>query len=66
MAEKYSSTTILTLGSSSAPAEDGGMEWISATDVPVRELFFIHAPAGSSHIPRSAEGCTLFLFYPEG
>ncbi|MBB6567272.1 hypothetical protein [Kribbella sandramycini] len=42
------------------------MEWISATDVPVRELFFIHAPAGSSHIPRSAEGCTLFLFYPEG
>jgi anti-sigma factor ChrR (cupin superfamily) len=27
---------------------------------------FIHAPAGSSHVPQSAEGCTLFLFYPEG
>lgn len=27
---------------------------------------FIHAPAGSSHVPQSATGCTLFLFYPEG
>ena len=27
---------------------------------------FIHAPAGSSHVPQSAKGCTLFLFYPEG
>ena len=27
---------------------------------------FIHAPAGSSHVPQSAEGCTLFVFYPEG
>jgi anti-sigma factor ChrR (cupin superfamily) len=27
---------------------------------------FIHNPAGSSHEPQSAEGCTLFLFYPEG
>ncbi|MEV4473015.1 cupin domain-containing protein [Nonomuraea salmonea] len=27
---------------------------------------FIHAPAGSSHVPQSAQGCTLFLFYPEG
>ena len=27
---------------------------------------FIHAPAGSSHVPQSVEGCTLFLFYPEG
>lgn len=27
---------------------------------------FLHAPAGSSHVPRSATGCTLFLFYPEG
>lgn len=27
---------------------------------------FIHAPAGSSHIPQSATGCTLFVFYPEG
>ncbi|MET7279094.1 cupin domain-containing protein [Kribbella sp. NPDC005582] len=100
------------------------MEWISAADVPARELFpgirlrtlwkggaasahvlemepgsswegidvhdpgpeevfvvdgvfndgerdypagsFIHAPAGSSHVPQSTVGCTLFLFYPEG
>jgi hypothetical protein len=27
---------------------------------------FIHNPAGSSHVPQSAEGCVLFLFYPEG
>ena len=27
---------------------------------------FIHAPAGSSHVPQSATGCVLFLFYPEG
>ncbi|TCO43894.1 ChrR-like protein with cupin domain [Kribbella antiqua] len=27
---------------------------------------FIHAPAGSSHVPQSEQGCTLFLFYPEG
>jgi hypothetical protein len=27
---------------------------------------FIHAPAGSWHIPQTATGCTLFLFYPEG
>jgi hypothetical protein len=27
---------------------------------------FIHAPAGSSHVPQSAGGCTLFVFYPEG
>ncbi|WP_246150493.1 cupin domain-containing protein [Streptomyces qinzhouensis] len=27
---------------------------------------FIHAPAGSSHIPQTATGCTLFVFYPEG
>ncbi|MFJ1460320.1 cupin domain-containing protein [Nocardia wallacei] len=27
---------------------------------------FIHAPAGSSHVPQTTEGCTLFLFYPEG
>lgn len=27
---------------------------------------FIHAPAGSSHVPQSAFGCTLFLFYPAG
>lgn len=27
---------------------------------------FIHCPAGSSHVPQSVQGCTLFLFYPEG
>lgn len=27
---------------------------------------FIHAPAGSSHVPQTRTGCTLFLFYPEG
>ncbi len=27
---------------------------------------FIHAPAGSSHVPQSRTGCVLFLFYPEG
>lgn len=27
---------------------------------------FLHHPAGSSHSPRSAEGCKLFVFYPEG
>ena len=27
---------------------------------------FIHNPAGSSHIPQSRTGCTLFVFYPEG
>jgi anti-sigma factor ChrR (cupin superfamily) len=27
---------------------------------------FIHAPAGSSHIPQSSTGCVLFLFYPKG
>lgn len=27
---------------------------------------FIHAPAGSWHVPQTAAGCTLFVFYPEG
>lgn len=27
---------------------------------------FIHNPAGSSHIPQSKDGCTLFVFFPEG
>lgn len=27
---------------------------------------FIHAPAGSSHVPQTSTGCTLFLFYPDG
>ncbi len=27
---------------------------------------FLHAPAGSWHVPQSAAGCTLFVFYPEG
>ncbi len=25
---------------------------------------FIHHPIGSSHIPQSKTGCTLFIFYP--
>ncbi|KXK63936.1 anti-sigma factor [Micromonospora rosaria] len=27
---------------------------------------FLHAPAGSWHVPATATGCTLFLFYPHG
>ncbi|MGK5639526.1 cupin domain-containing protein [Streptomyces sp. URMC 126] len=27
---------------------------------------FLHAPAGSSHIPQTTTGCVLFVFYPEG
>lgn len=27
---------------------------------------FIHAPAGSSHVPQTRDGCVLFVFYPEG
>jgi len=27
---------------------------------------FLHHPAGSSHSPRSEQGCRLFVFYPEG
>jgi quercetin dioxygenase-like cupin family protein len=27
---------------------------------------FLHAPAGSWHVPQSTQGCSLFLFYPEG
>jgi hypothetical protein len=27
---------------------------------------FIHNPAGSSHVPQSKTGCTIFVFYPEG
>ena len=27
---------------------------------------FIHNPAGSSHVPQSQTGCTLFVFFPEG
>jgi hypothetical protein len=26
---------------------------------------FIHHPIGSSHVPQSQVGCTLFIFYPE-
>ena len=26
---------------------------------------FIHHPVGSSHVPQSATGCRLFIFYPE-
>ncbi len=27
---------------------------------------FIHHPVGSSHVPQSSNGCTLFVFFPEG
>lgn len=27
---------------------------------------FLHAPAGSWHVPATTTGCTLFLFYPAG
>ncbi|NIH80446.1 cupin domain-containing protein [Amycolatopsis viridis] len=27
---------------------------------------FLHAPAGTWHVPATSSGCTLFLFYPEG
>ncbi len=27
---------------------------------------FIHNPAGSAHVPQSASGCALFVFFPEG
>ncbi|MGE2736340.1 cupin domain-containing protein [Mycolicibacterium vaccae] len=27
---------------------------------------FLHAPAGSWHVPQSEQGCVLFLFYPRG
>jgi hypothetical protein len=27
---------------------------------------FVHHPAGSSHVPQSVNGCSLFVFYPEG
>lgn len=27
---------------------------------------FIHNDAGTSHVPQSKTGCTLFVFYPEG
>jgi hypothetical protein len=27
---------------------------------------FIHNPTGSSHVPQSQTGCTLFVFFPEG
>ena len=27
---------------------------------------FIHNPIGSSHVPQSENGCTLFVFYPDG
>ncbi|CAM3110916.1 Anti-sigma factor [Tsukamurella hominis] len=27
---------------------------------------FMHAPARSWHVPQSEQGCTLFVFYPEG
>ena len=38
--------------------DDGGSVYRAGT--------FLHHPAGSSHSPRSTEGCRLFVFYPEG
>jgi anti-sigma factor ChrR (cupin superfamily) len=38
--------------------EDGARAYPAGT--------FIHAPAGSWHVPATTTGCTLFLFYPEG
>ena len=38
--------------------DDGGSVYRTGT--------FLHHPAGSSHSPRSTEGCRLFVFYPEG
>ncbi|MGW4364128.1 cupin domain-containing protein [Nocardia takedensis] len=38
--------------------DDGAREYPAGT--------FVHAPAGSWHVPASRTGCTLFLFYPEG
>jgi anti-sigma factor ChrR (cupin superfamily) len=35
-----------------------------ARDYP--EGTFIHAPAGSWHVPQTTTGCRLFLFYPRG
>lgn len=37
---------------------DGAREYPAGT--------FLHAPAGTWHIPATATGCTLFLFYPSG
>ena len=27
---------------------------------------YIHMPKGSAHIPQSKDGCTVFVYYPEG
>ncbi len=37
---------------------DGANSWPEGT--------FIHHPAGSAHIPQSINGCSLFVFFPEG
>jgi len=42
------------------------IEWGHSEDAPVKEKFFIHNPVGSSHVPQSKTGCTIFVFYPEG
>lgn len=38
--------------------EDGARSYPAGT--------FLHAPAGSWHVPAGTTGCTLFVFYPEG
>ncbi|MFI0480802.1 hypothetical protein [Actinomadura sp. 9N215] len=41
--------------------------WSAVQDAPIRELFpGIRAHPGTSHVPRTTAGCTLFLLYPEG
>lgn len=37
---------------------DGAQDYATGT--------FLHAPAGSWHVPQTTTGCTLFLFYPQG
>lgn len=37
---------------------DGAREYPAGT--------FLHAPAGSWHVPTTGTGCSLFVFYPEG
>ncbi|MGW4283420.1 cupin domain-containing protein, partial [Nocardia sp. NPDC004750] len=43
---------------------DAGTVPDAARDYPAGT--FLHAPAGSWHVPGTATGCTLFVFYPEG
>lgn len=42
----------------SGDIDDGPAQYTAGT--------FIHYPAGSSHSPSTTNGCSLFVFYPEG